>query len=50
MNKIKEHCQSVSLITLMLTAGAGNIFTALLFLVIGSTLGYYSGLFESEIE
>ena len=48
--KMKNKLQTLSIILILLTSGAENIFTALLFLISGSVLGYFTGIFNEYCE
>ena len=43
---MKNNLQTLAIVVLLMTAGSGNIFTAILLLTSGITLAHFSGLFE----
>ena len=47
---MKNNLQTLAIILLLMTAGSGNVFTAILLLASGITLAHFSGLFEPYNE
>ena len=47
---LKNNMQSLSICLIFLTAGAGNILTAIGLLSLGLTIAHFSGLFEKYGE
>ena len=47
---MKNNMQSLSICLIFLTAGAGNILTAIGLLSLGLTIAHFSGLFEKYGE